>query len=70
MKIAIVCDWLVTIGGGEKVLEQMLLCYPEADLFSLVDFLPPEKRGIIQNKNVTTSFIQRLPFAKSKYRVH
>ena len=70
MKIAIVCDWLVTIGGGEKVLEQMLLCYPEADLFSLVDFLPPEKRGIIQNKNVTTSFIQRLPFAKSKYRTY
>ncbi|PEE26068.1 glycosyl transferase family 1, partial [Bacillus toyonensis] len=39
MKIAIVHDWLVTYAGAEKVLEQMLEVFPEADLFSLVDFL-------------------------------
>lgn len=68
MKIAIVCDWLSTIGGAEKVLEQMLECFPDADLFSLVDFLPPEKRYIIKNKKVTTSYIQKLPFARTKFR--
>lgn len=68
MKIAIVCDWLVTIGGAEKVLEQMLECFPEADLFSLVDFLPTEKRYIIKNKKIKTSYIQKLPFAKTKFR--
>lgn len=68
MKIAIVCDWLVTYAGAEKVLEQMLNAFPEADLFALVDFIEPEKRGFIKNKKVTTSFIQNLPKAKSKYR--
>ena len=67
-KIAIVCDWLVTIGGAEKVLEQMLECFPQADLFAVVDFLPKAKREIIKNKTVTTTFIQKLPFAKNAYR--
>ncbi len=68
MRIAIVHDWLTTYAGAERVLEQMLLCFPEADLFSLVDFLQPEQRDFIQNKRVTTSFIQRMPLARSKYR--
>ena len=68
MKIAIVHDWLTVYAGAERVLEQMLRCYPETDLFSVVDFLPTDKRGFIQNKPVSTSFIQRLPFARSKYR--
>lgn len=68
MKIAITHDWLVTYAGAERVLEQILHCYPGADLFSMVDFLPSDKRGFIQNKQVQTSFIQHLPFAKTKYR--
>lgn len=68
MKIAIVCDWLVTYAGAEKVLEQMLNAFPEADLFALVDFIEPGKRGFIKDKHVITSFIQNLPKAKKKYR--
>lgn len=68
ISIAIVHDWLITYAGAERVLEQMLHCYPDADLFSVVDFLPSDKRGFVQNKAVSTSFIQRLPFARSKYR--
>lgn len=68
MRVAIVHDWLVTYAGAERVLEQMLCCYPSADLFSVVDYLPPDQRGFIQNKTVTTSFVQRFPFAKEKYR--
>ena len=68
MKIAIIHDWLVTYAGAERVLEQMLNCFPEADIFSLIDFLPEQKRSFILNKPVTTSFIQRLPFAEKKYR--
>ena len=40
MRIAIVHDWLVVYAGAERVLEQMLACYPDADLFSIVDFCP------------------------------
>lgn len=68
MRIAIVHDWLVVYGGAERVLEQILLLYPEADLYSLIDFLPKDQRGFIQNKSVKTSFIQKLPFAKGRYR--
>lgn len=67
-RVAIVHDWLTVYAGAERVLEQMLHTLPQADLFSLVDFVQPEHRGFIQNKPVTTSFLQRLPFAKTKYR--
>lgn len=68
MKVAIVHDWLVVYGGAEKVLEEILKLYPDADIFSLVDFLPKDKRDFILNKKVNTSFIQKLPKAKTKYR--
>lgn len=68
MKIAIVHDWLTVYAGAERVLEQMLACFPDADLFSVVDFLPEGQREFILDKSVTTSFIQGLPFAQSKYR--
>ncbi|MGC9261871.1 MAG: glycosyltransferase family 4 protein, partial [Phycisphaerae bacterium] len=68
MRIAIVHDWLVVYAGAERVLEQILACYPDADLFSLVDFLPADQRAFIRNKRVITSFIQRLPKACKKYR--
>jgi glycosyltransferase involved in cell wall biosynthesis len=68
MRVAIVHDWLVTYAGAERVLEQMLLVYPEADLYSLVDFLPAGERGFLGGRAVHTSFIQRLPWARNKYR--
>lgn len=68
MKIAIVCDWLVALGGAEKFLGHLLQCYPDADLFAVVDFVDDDKRFFLQNKSVTTTFIQKLPFAKSRYR--
>jgi glycosyltransferase involved in cell wall biosynthesis len=68
MRIAIVHDWLTIYGGAERVLEQMLGIFPDADLFSLIDFLPADQRGFIQNKTVATSFMQKLPWAKSQYR--
>lgn len=67
-RIAIVHEWFTEYAGSERVVEQMLLCYPDADLFSMVDFLPEGKRDFIQNKSVTTSFIQKFPFSKKKYR--
>lgn len=68
MRVAFIHDWLVTYAGAERVLEQMIVCFPEADIFSLVDFLPASERSFIFNKHVTTSFIQKLPFARKKYR--
>lgn len=67
-RIAIVHDWLVTYAGAERVLEQILQVYPDADLFALCDFLPESQRHFIGNRKVNTSFIQRLPFARNRYR--
>ena len=68
MRVAIVCDWLIVYAGAERVLEQILKIYPNADLFCLVDFLPEGQRGFIMNKLTHTSFIQKLPRAKKIYR--
>lgn len=68
VKVAIVHDWLVNYAGGERVLEQILRIYPHADLFSMVNFLGENQQEFIQNKPVQTSFIQNMPFAKSRYR--
>jgi len=69
MKIVFIHDWLISIAGAEKVLEQMLKCYPAADIFCVVDFLSkPERDSIVGEKNVKTSFIQHLPFSKKLYR--
>ena len=67
-RIAIVHEWFTSRAGSEKVVEQILRIYPNADLYSLVDFLPEELRYFIQHKPVNTSFIQQLPFAKRHFR--
>ncbi len=68
LKIAVVHDWLITYGGAERVLEQILAIFPQADLFALYDFTPDGERDYFQNKPVTTSFLQKFPMARKKYR--
>ena len=68
LKIAIVHEWFVSYAGSERVVEQILNLFPHADLFAVVDFLEDSQRGFIQNKKVKTTFIQKLPFAKTKFR--
>lgn len=68
MRVAVVHEWLASHAGSEKVVEQILQLYPDADLFSLVDFLSPEQRHFIGHRSVQTSFIQRLPLAKRIFR--
>ena len=63
-------DWLPVYGGAERVLEQIINVFPEADLFSMVDLIPEGQRDFLHNKPVHTSFIQRLPFARTKYRAY
>ena len=68
MKVAIVCDWLTSYAGAEKVLEQIINVYPEADLYALIDFISSDKRTFLHDKKAQTTFIQYLPKAKTKYR--
>ncbi len=67
-KIAIVSDWLVVCGGAEKVLFEILNCFPNANLFALIDFVEEKDRWFLHHKPVKTSFMQKIPFVKKHYR--
>ena len=62
MKIAIVHDWVQAYAGAERVLEQILLCYPSADLFAVVDFLPDDQRNQVEGaeRRVVASFAEAI----------
>lgn len=68
--VALVHDWLPVYAGAERVLEQMIRVLPGSEVYSLIDFVPEEQRAFLQGKPVNTSFIQRLPFAETKYRYY
>jgi glycosyltransferase involved in cell wall biosynthesis len=68
VRIAVVHDWLDSFRGGEKVLAEILGLYPDADLFALVDFLSDADRRALRGRRATTSFLQRIPFARSAFR--
>ncbi|HBR1718507.1 TPA: glycosyltransferase family 4 protein [Klebsiella quasipneumoniae subsp. quasipneumoniae] len=68
MNIGIVADWLVTYAGAERVIKEFIDIYPEADLYSVVDFLKESSRVNFNNKKAKTTFIQKLPFAETKYQ--
>jgi glycosyltransferase involved in cell wall biosynthesis len=68
VQAAIVHDWLPVYAGAERVLERMLDVVPKARLFSLFDFLPEDQRAFLGGRPVETSFMQRLPLARRRYR--
>jgi glycosyltransferase involved in cell wall biosynthesis len=66
-KVAIVHYWLVTMRGGERVVERLLHLFPQADIFTHV-YDPAHVSQAIAARPVTTSFIQRLPGARRHYQ--
>jgi glycosyltransferase involved in cell wall biosynthesis len=70
MRVALVHDWFTVYAGSERVVEQILRVFPQADVYALVDFLKEEERGFLQGKRAQVSFIQRLPKAQQRYRTY
>lgn len=70
LRVAVVHDWLVTYGGAERVLSHILTLFPQADLFTLCDFFDSNQRLHLGGKRSKTSFIQKLPRARTKYRTY
>jgi len=69
MKKALVHDWFSVYAGAEKCVESFTNIWDDFDVFALIDFLNEEDRTkILKGKNVNTSFVQKLPFAETKYR--
>jgi glycosyltransferase involved in cell wall biosynthesis len=69
MKVAIVHEWLVTRAGSEKVVEEILQLFPQADLFTLICALPPGQDAFLRDHKLTTSFLQNLWGAKTRHRL-
>ncbi len=70
MKIAIVHDWFTTFAGAEKVIQQLLQLFPQATLFSLIDFLPSKDRALLNDVPIRTSFLQHMPLVQKYYRLY
>jgi glycosyltransferase involved in cell wall biosynthesis len=68
MRIAIVHDWIIDIGGAERCLEAIYSLYPEADIYTLVFKEESVVSLGIDKSRIKNSFIQRFPKAKEKYR--
>ncbi len=68
MKVAVVHDWLPLIGGAERVLKGILEVYPNADVYTLFNFLTNEQLGSLGIKNPKVSYLNRLPKVDKYYR--
>ncbi len=65
-RIAVVHDWLIDFAGSERVLAGILECFPQADLFALVDHMPDAERVPLGRHRARTTFLQRMPFVASR----
>jgi glycosyltransferase involved in cell wall biosynthesis len=70
-RVAIVHDWLVSMRGGERVLESLCRLYPQARLYTLRF----DRRGVspeLAARSVTASFVDRLaralPLGRAEFR--
>jgi glycosyltransferase involved in cell wall biosynthesis len=66
-RVAIIHYWLVTMRGGERVLERLLNLFPNADVYTHV-YAPEAVSDVIRAANVRTTFIQRMPRAVRNYK--
>lgn len=66
-RVAIVHYWLVAMRGGEKVVEELLRLYPDADLFTHVAD-PANLSPSLAGRDIRETFIARLPGARRHYQ--
>lgn len=72
LKIAIVHDWLASAGGAggaEKTLEAVLEIFPDAHVYTTV-YNPERMPERFRRYNIRTTFVQKLPFARTHYQLY
>lgn len=69
IRVALVHDWLTGQRGGEKVLEVLAEIFPDAPIYTLFHF-PGSQTDWLEKREIRTSFLQRFPFLKKKYRLY
>ncbi|GAA3098498.1 glycosyltransferase [Rhizobium viscosum] len=66
LRVAIVHYWLVSMRGGEKVVEELCRMFPQADIFTLV-YNPDRTSDFLNSRNIQTSFLQKIPRSTRHY---
>ncbi|MBR3320117.1 glycosyltransferase [Candidatus Saccharibacteria bacterium] len=65
MKVAIVCDWLVSVGGAERVLRSICDLFPDAPIYT--SQYKPKKIDWFTDREVHTGWLQALPSSSRKF---
>ena len=65
--VAIVHDWMVSPGGGEKVVLALSEIWPEAPIYTSA--YNPDKFPEFQGKDVRVTWLDKLPLAKKKQQL-
>lgn len=67
MRVAIVHHWFISLAGGERVVDTIASIFPSAEMFTL--FLDERKLPpAIQKCKITTSFLDKVPWARRAHR--
>jgi glycosyltransferase involved in cell wall biosynthesis len=67
VRVALIHDWLTGMRGGERCLEVFCELFPDADLFTLLH-VSGSVSATIENRRISTSFLQGLPGVEARYR--
>ena len=69
-RIAVVHDWLLDFAGAERVLAEILRCFPGADLYALFDHMPDADRAHLGGRLAHTTFLQRMPGIATRHDLY
>jgi len=67
-KVAFVADWLVNRGGAERVLLSLRELFPSAPVYTSI--YNPDRLPGFEDASMITSFLQKLPAAKTKHTLY
>jgi glycosyltransferase involved in cell wall biosynthesis len=69
-RVAVVHDWLLDFSGAERVLAEILRCYPDADLYALFDHMQDRDRARLGGRRARTTFLQNMPGIASRHQLY
>src|SRR3989338_11372687 len=68
LKMAIVCDWLVSRGGAERVIATISDMFPHAPIYTAI--FDQKKFPELSEREVIPSFIQKMPLALRNHALY
>jgi glycosyltransferase involved in cell wall biosynthesis len=69
IRVAVVHYWFTAMRGGEKVVEEILGMFPQAEIVTHI-FRPKMVSELIRSRPVRTTFIDRLPMSERLYPLY